>query len=355
LSPEDLSNATRSLPARPLLPKTFSCRLVVEGRVRSLPAAASAVLAVLICLRVAVADPAAGAYTVRLRPQVTVKSTAPMLGDIADLSGDDEGLVGQLARTSLGPITDIRIFSRAEILSQIRTGVSGIEDVLLTGSDFTRVSVAMRTPEASEISAILKTYLTSVTRWRAEEIEIRSIDNLKSIAIPQGDMELRVVSRGSPASYRNALISIEATLDGKFVRTFWVKADVRVRAQVVRVAKPLPYRTVLKADDLLEAVCDIEDPRPAYIRSAAEAVGMTTRRALGQGEFLSLGCVDEASLVRSGETVRLLVRNGILNMTVLARALQSGKLGEPIKVRNIDSERVIMAVVTGRGEVRVAN
>jgi flagellar basal body P-ring formation protein FlgA len=128
-----------------------------------------------------------------------------------------------------------------------------------------------------------------------------------------------------------------------------------VRAKVVRVAKSVAFRAILKAEDVREQVCDIEDPRTEYIRTSADAIGKTARRALVAGDLLSLASVEESNLVRSGETVRLLGGSGGVIMTAKVRALQNGKLGETIKVRNIDSDRVISAVITGRGEVCVRN
>ncbi len=317
--------------------------------------AVTAMIAVLICFRMSAAEVASASCLVRLRPQASVKSATLILADIADVSGDDEALVARLAQTPLGSITDVLLLSRAEVAALIRSANANSVEVVLTGADFTRVTLATRTPAAAEIAAVLKSHLALVTQWRQDEIEIHSIDNLKAIELPEGDVQLRVVSRGAPSNFRSMLLSVEAILDRKPLRTFWVKADVHVRAQVAQVAKPVAFHSVLKADDLREKVCDIEDPRTEYFRTSAEAIGKVSRRALAPGDLLSRNGVEDAGLVRSGETVRLTVESGSLRMTVLARALQNGKLGDPIKVRNMDSDRVISAVVTGRGEVRVAN
>jgi flagellar basal body P-ring formation protein FlgA len=353
--PETMSSLTRPFPTRPLLPETIFCRRVVEGRVRSLLVAATAMLALWGCLGTIWASRAHGSYIVQLRSQASIKGSMPVLGDIADLRGDDETLLAQLARTPLGTITDARLLSRAEIVSLIRNVAANPGDVIVTGAEFTKVFAETRAPEAAEIAAVVKSYLASVTRWREEEIEVKSIDNLKAILLPEGELQLRVISRGVPASFRSTVFSVEAIQDGKPPHVFWVKADVHVRAQVVQVARPVAFRSVLKADDLREQTCEIDDPRAAYFRTAAEAVGKIAKRALGKGELLSQSSLEQPGLVRSGETVRLVLESGGLHMTVLARALQNGKLGDPIKVRNIDSDRVITAVITGRGEVRVAN
>lgn len=320
-----------------------------------MPAITAAMFVVLTCYAIAAANLAAEPYTVCLRTQALVKSTTLVLADIAELSGEDEALVTKLARMPLGSVADVRLLRRSEVLSLIRSFFPGLENVSLTGAEFTRVSVATRTPEAAEIAAILKAHLAAVSSWREDEIEVRSIDNLKAMELPLGDIRMRVVSRGKPSDYRKMLVLVEAVLDGKPLRTFWVKADVRVHAQVAQVARPVPYGRALQADDLHQILCEIEDPRADYIRDCAEAIGMTAKRALAPGDLLNRSWLAEVRLVRNGEMVRLLAQNGSVSISVLARALQDGRLGDRIKVRNVDSDRALTAVVIGRGEVRLSH
>jgi len=350
-----LSSGTRQLPARPLLPETLSRQRVVEGRVRSWLLVAAVLFAALHGCRIAAAGQTPAACTVWLREQVSAKSVSLVLADIADLSGADEGLTAQLARIPMGSVVDVRLLSRSEVLSRIQSVVPKPGAVVLTGAEATRVTVATRTPEAAELAAILKAHLASISPWREEEIEIRAIDNLQGIILPQGDVQLRVAGRGMPANLRSALMSVEATLEGKVLRAYWVKADVRVRARVVQVAKPVPYGAALRAEDFREAVCEIEDARADYVRNSSEAVGMTAKRALAPGDLLNRNWLNENRFVRNGETVRCLGQSGGIRITTLARALQNGKLGDRIRVRNIDSDRTIVAVVTGQGEVRIVH
>lgn len=60
-------------------------------------------------------------------------------------------------------------------------------------------------------------------------------------------------------------------------------------------------------------------------------------------------------MVRRGDTVRLVAVRDSVSLTVLARALQDGKLGEQIRVQNLDFNRPVTAQVTGEREVRVGN
>ena len=124
-------------------------------------------------------------------------------------------------------------------------------------------------------------------------------------------------------------MSVEAILDGKVLRAYWVKADVRVRARVVQVAKPVPYGAVLRAEDLREAVCEIEDPRADYVRTSGEAVGMTAKRALAPGDLLNRNWLNESRLVRNGETVRCLEQSGGIRITTARARPSERQAGRP--------------------------
>ncbi|MGD0308298.1 MAG: flagellar basal body P-ring formation chaperone FlgA [Acidobacteriota bacterium] len=318
-----------------------------------MPAAAILVAALLCCFSNAWPTPG-GICTIRLRSEAVVKGSTLILADIADLSGDDEVLVTRLAQAPLGVILQARTLSRAEVFELIRGLVASPKEVLITGADCTRVSVATRVPALEEIVSVLKAHFASVTEWRQEEIEIPSIENLTAIELPQGELKLNVIGRALPSNNRSMLIPMAAVSEGRTLRTFWVKADVRVRAHVVQLAKPVPYAHTLQADDLRDALADIEEPGAAYFRTCEEVIGTTAKRALGTGELLKRDWVNEINLVHSGDTVRLVSQGSAICVTTLARALQNGKIGDRIKVRNLDSDRAIAAVVTGQGEVRVA-
>jgi flagellar basal body P-ring formation protein FlgA len=352
---EDLPRIARRFPARPLPPENISCFRVVEGGVRGLLLAIALIAVGMACFRTDASGMQAKSFTVNLRPEVKVKGPKITLADIADLTGNDEALLAQLAHAPMGTVTETRILSRKEIADLLRNTEAGKEELIFAGADFTRISPSTRALSLEDVVPVLRSYLVSVTSWRAEEIDIRSIDNLKSMQVPEGEIGFRVASRSIPSNLRSALLQLELLVDGKPQRSHWIKADIGVRAQVVQVAQPVAFRNVLKPADLREVVVDIGDPTAEYVRTAEEAVGKVATRALRPGECLTRRLIDDADIVRSGMAVKLLVETGSLRLSIDARALQNGKMGDRIKVRNIDSDRVVTAVVTGPGEVRVTN
>ena len=94
---------------------------------------------------------------------------------------------------------------------------------------------------------------------------------------------------------------------------------------------------------------------------AADVSGLSPRRTIRPGEILTLSDFPEQpgrgaseQLIRSRDAVRIVGRRKALKFVVpAAEALQSGRLGQLIRVRNLQSNRIVVGRVTGRGEVEV--
>ena len=62
---------------------------------------------------------------------------------------------------------------------------------------------------------------------------------------------------------------------------------------------------------------------------------------------------EEPPVVKSRDPVRLTVRVGGLRITALGEALQDGRVGQNIRVRNVDSNKMVTGRVLDRGLVEV--
>ena len=58
-------------------------------------------------------------------------------------------------------------------------------------------------------------------------------------------------------------------------------------------------------------------------------------------------------VVHSGETVRVRLERGTIVLSATARAEQDGKLGEMIRIRDLEFSKPLKATIIGRGEVRI--
>jgi hypothetical protein len=89
---------------------------------------------------------------------------------------------------------------------------------------------------------------------------------------------------------------------------------------------------------------------PVYLNAVALGVSAepATPKAKG-GQFAA-----DAVLVRALQPVTMVVNTGGLRVSAVGEALQDGKPGQLIKVRNPDSKKVVTGTVVGANEVEVA-
>jgi flagella basal body P-ring formation protein FlgA len=332
------------------------CSWLGEGSIRSLQKYFSCL--VVFCMAVLFAPDAfcSGGILMNLKEQACVRSNQVVVADVAELHGSDSNRIDRLkqVRLTISPVFGtVKALSRNQVRELIETAAGPLQDVEITGAVLVQIKRQGRQVIAEEIYPVLKTYILESLPWTASEVEIVSVGNLKGTEIPLEDAVLRVPPNTTLSGLKNTLIPIEIVQSGKPLYSFWITADIRVRATVLAAAKRIPSGKIITAEDIKEVESDIEDCRPAYVRNAGDIIGKASRRLLVPDDVLTHEYFVDPFLVRSGEVVRLrLDRNGIA-LSTLVRAEQDGRLGQVIRVRNVDFDKVLKAQVTGPSEVRI--
>jgi flagella basal body P-ring formation protein FlgA len=289
-----------------------------------------------------------------LRETAVVSGPEIRLGDLADLSAAGDGKSAGLAGLSIGPSPmpgETRIVTRTEVGRILEA--ADLPGVAVAGAPSVRISRSSRSLTQGEVAQVLKSQIASVTAWEPDEIEVRSIRNLKDILVPEGNTALRFILKSPPSSFRNLLLPLEISVDGRSARTVYITADVRINATVMQAARMLPFGTALTGDDIRQARIEITDPRAAYVRKAEAATGKVLRRSIKIGELITEDSLSDPLVVRSGDTVRLRLEQQNIRLVILARAEQDGRMGQSIRVRNLEFARVMKALVVGPGEVLI--
>lgn len=123
--------------------------------------------------------------------------------------------------------------------------------------------------------------------------------------------------------------------------------------QVVVATINLQAGQVLHPEHLKLDKLDAEKISKAHYLDLAGLEGQELVRAVRAGEAIRMSDLRQATLVRRGDVVVMTVGTpGTFQISVKAEALQDGKMGEQIKLRNTESGRTMSAIVTGKGLAR---
>jgi flagellar basal body P-ring formation protein FlgA len=122
---------------------------------------------------------------------------------------------------------------------------------------------------------------------------------------------------------------------------------------VVPVRVIYPGETV--SSDALDEMLLRRPPRgmSAIARAPADLEGKVARRTLLPGRLVPLASVREPHMVEQGSAVTAVFADGALTISIVAVPLQSGAVGDLIKLRNLDSGAVFTGIVMQDGTVRV--
>lgn len=108
------------------------------------------------------------------------------------------------------------------------------------------------------------------------------------------------------------------------------------------------------ADALKQVILAEGKVPPANVVIALTGLeGKIAKRTLLPGRYVQANALREAYLVEKGAPVDMVFVSGTLSISATAVTLEPGAAGDLVKVRNIDSGKVVLGVVMADGTVRI--
>lgn len=127
-------------------------------------------------------------------------------------------------------------------------------------------------------------------------------------------------------------------------------ARAKLSAEIIVAARALPAGHVIADGDLRQERRDVSGLRgPLSDRQAV--IGLILRRAVRPGQVLRKQMLIAPLLVRRGEVVTIVATSGTVMASMAGEALDAGRSGAIIRVRNVATGKVIRARVTGHATV----
>ncbi|MCA9075304.1 MAG: flagellar basal body P-ring formation protein FlgA [Planctomycetaceae bacterium] len=303
--------------------------------------------------------------SVRLRDQVRVSQGIVRVSHLAEVSGDDPeevARVGQLDVMSLSQDNSKHTLPREQLLIRLLLAGYAESEIRVSGPQMVTVSQeAVSSHASTDIETAAAMAMAQALDVPREDVRARLAAPLDLPFDDQGTSEKNITIDVLPPvrpSLGRVRLTVRLLKDGQLKQTVNGLFDVRLRQAVVVASEPLVQGTVLTADHLTTSD-DWTDVRHAS-SSIPQLLDRQVRRAIPAGEPVSsldlqpIRTTKARPLISARDTVRLVVRHGTLTVIVpTAEALQSGQQGELIRVRNLDSRKVVVGRIVSAGEVEV--
>ncbi|CAN7317390.1 flagellar basal body P-ring formation chaperone FlgA [Pseudomonas sp. LjRoot263] len=190
---------------------------------------------------------------------------------------------------------------------------------------------------------------TSQTQGRYE-IQVNQLD--PRLRMPMCDKELTATLE-SPARPLGR-VTVKVRCDGASPWTVFVPAQVKLFRDIVTTTRPLKRTGIIEPQDVTLRERDISLINQGFLTSVDQAIGQKLTRPMVADQIITLVHLEQAEVIRKGDQVVITARSGTLSVRMPGEALSNGGLREQIRVKNLNSQRVIKAQVTAPGQVEVA-
>ena len=291
-----------------------------------------------------------GGVTVTLPMEAHVRGTEIELGEIAQVVGADPEEVDRVAALELGyaPAPGYsRVFVAKRIRQTLLRRLPGV-DVRFAGQEACRVFPEVEDVPAAEILAAARAQLVQTLGTREGTFE--PVGELPPVSVPAGatERELRARLDGIPAAGGTISVPVDLLVDGTRYRTVWTSWTVRVWEVRAVLARPVRVGQGLRPEMFERRRVLVRNGGQAKPLGAAFLAGAVAVRDLAPGEMVTASDVHRPIVVTLGETLFLRVRKGPIEARVSALALESGAIGDRIRVRTLDSGQELVAYIVSR-------
>lgn len=203
---------------------------------------------------------------------------------------------------------------------------------------------------------IAKNTLLNTEPWHSLKVSVETPLAPPDIIVPcSGKIELNGVLERAPSSVKDiAAITIEVKIDGKLYTRFDPSPYIDVSIITFAASSDIPRGSTISEKDITTQTVKIGSlPSTGLFNSIDEIIGKQAKIDIKSGRILSPSLFTLPLLVRRGENVTVSIPIGNIIITLTGIALDSGALGEQIRIKNPDSKAIINAIVCGEGMAEI--
>ncbi|MDI6827747.1 MAG: flagellar basal body P-ring formation chaperone FlgA [Armatimonadota bacterium] len=296
----------------------------------------------------------ASQLTIQVKPVCEVEGQIVTLSDIATIQGENKQFAENLKKATIcsAPLPGkIRELTRAQIITALRRSYVLDDSIVFLCPEL--ISVKRR---ASIVTGdmLIDTVRKHVSA-RNDQRGIVSVEVIRTPPeqeVPTGKIELRVKELNRQLKGR-VNVPVEIVVDDKVYRTVYVSVLIKVIARVPVTTKAIAKDEELGASNISLEERDITNLPSDIIIGELEA-GLSARIPIPQGSVLRQGWVSSPPVIKSGDSVIVVVNNGAVTVSDKGIAVQDGHIGERIKVRLFGESREVHGIVSAAGIVEIS-
>jgi flagella basal body P-ring formation protein FlgA len=150
----------------------------------------------------------------------------------------------------------------------------------------------------------------------------------------------------------SAVFPLQASFEGSGAK-YMIRAKVEILQEIVAAARRIKKGTLIGRDDLKLEERDVALLPQKYFTGPDLLISQEAKISVPENSTIFNWMIGEVPLVHRGDILTLIVNAPGLSVRVKAKAEEDGLLGQEIKVKRADSNKILAAKILSANEVEV--
>jgi flagella basal body P-ring formation protein FlgA len=284
-----------------------------------------------------------------LKAQATVTSDVVRIGDLVENAGPvaDVAIFRAPDLGTTGAVATDRIVDAIRPHQLIGIDTRGIAEVLVT-----RASRSIGVPEIA--NSVAQALAGQYNFGDARNIQVNFDHDVRTLQIEStatGTLQVMALAYDSRTARFDVTFGLPSSAELRRQSAHYSGTAIET-VDAVTVTRPVERGEVLKPSDL--AVLRRPKTEIGLLTGLDAVAGLAARRPLRPGQPLAPVDVMKPEIVQRNDTVTIVYQAPGVTLTLRGQAHDAGALGDTIGVLNMESKRVVQAVVSGPNRVTVS-
>jgi len=304
-------------------------------------------------------DISAGMIDVNLMDEVILDEKTITFRDISTITGDDVELVNKINNIEIGRTpwpNNVRRIDKDFMKMRLNASNVNVSDVNFTNANSVVVSVESTRITGLEISQKAKEYLLSVLPVADSEttVELIRLPGDQWIPSRRDKIDLAVSLVDTNKDRGNIGLIVSASSNG--IRHFRIPVYFKVRVfEYVAIAKrKIDRNQQLTKENVFMARRETTKIRGLAFSSRENLEDKTAAVSILPYTILTEDMVEVPPTIKQGSVIKLLIKASGFRIVTKGLAQQTGYTGEVIKVKNLDSKKILYGEIIDSDRVQVA-
>ena len=308
-------------------------------------------------LTIAVVAGAFAQVSVELRPKAVAMSENLRLEDIAYIQSIDKKLEQAVAKVEVGRAPAVgskRFFAKTDLQTILEGAGVDVSKITLTGSEKIEVTRKSITVNGEEILAVAKDYVLSNMPWDESQAVLEQGRMPKDLSVASGKIKYVVDPVYTSDWVGQVILRVKVLVDEREVESARVCIKIRIYADAFVATGKIQEDQVIEPDNI--AAKRIELTRRIatdYASDKENIVGKRVLNTMHPGKVIGRSMLGEPLLVTRDDIVTIQARRGNIVITAQGKAVEQGAKGEIIKVKNVDSNKIVTAKIASSDVVTI--